>query len=287
MNMNTNKILVVGMLFVWTLMVPVNTYAGNKKLMTVSAAKKVAQRAIVETVNGLKVRSQETVTEMLAENMKIDVKTSAAVVGIEYTDIVYDPDKDIAAVTAELRLGSVTNIVGKRINFGDQVISRVGFATSTPASAKPLQAMRAAELAAYRELAERVVGLKLQSETTVENYILKSDTIRTKLMAAIYGAEVINHYWDEDGNAHVKMRLKVGDVDDVLGQRVRYKNEVIEVEGVGAQEDDFSAIDMNSGGSMTRGATKIREGSLSIPIGAPSSVAPAADVGTGGAASLQ
>lgn len=267
---------------------PFSANAGNKKLMSVSAAERVAERAIVESVIGLKVRSKESVNEMMADSVVIDAKTSAAISGIEFKDRVYDRDKDIAMVTAVLRLGEVENIIGKRIDYGDREITRVGFGTSTPASAGALKALRAAELDAYRKLARKVVGFKLKSETSVEDFVLKSDRIRTKLLAAIYGAEMTNYRWDEDGNAYITMTMKIGDVEDVLGQRVKYKGKVFEVIGRGAQVDDFSA--MRSGASgQSQGSTGIREASLPIPVGGASSdrYESSGQADVGGGANLQ
>lgn len=242
--------------------------AGNKKLMTVNAAKVIAERAIVESVIGIKIRSQERVENLIAEEVTIDSKTAAAIKGIEYGDIVYDPDKDIAQVEASIQLGRVTNIIDKTIDFGGKTIRRVGFATSTPAMAGPLQALRAAEMDAYKQLAKIIIGFKIDSTTSVKNYLLESDSVRAKMMAAIYGADLVSYRWDEDGNAFVTMRLQFGDVEDVLGQKLQYDNEVIEVEGSGAQIDDFTQAPATDGeGAQFNGRrATIREGSLDIPV---------------------
>lgn len=245
-----------------------SSFAGNKKLMTVNAAKVIAERAVVESVIGLKVRSSETVEDMIAKEVTVDAKTAARIKGIEYTDIVYDPSKDIAQVEASIKLGKVNNIVGKNIDFGGRTISRYGFATSTPAMAGPLQALRAAELDAYKQLAKTIVGFEIDSETSVKDYLLESDEVRAKMMAAIYGANLVDYRWDEQGDAYVKMRLRFGEVEDILNQKINYEDEVIEVEGVGAQVDDFnvSADDSGLSGTGVRRGAEIREGSIDIPI---------------------
>lgn len=243
--------------------------AGNKKLMTINAAKVIAERAVVESVVGLKVRSRERVEDLIAQEVRVDAKTAAAIKGIEYTDIVYDPDKDIARVEASIKLGRVSNIVGKHIDFGGQTIKRFGFATSTPAMAGPLQALRAAELDAYKQLAKQIVGFEIDSNTSVQDYLLESDDVRARMMAAIYGAQLVNQRWDEDGNAYVKMRLRFGEVEDVLNQKLNYDDEMIEVEGVGAQVDDFSEAPSDNGMEMAtgvRGGAEIREGMIDVPI---------------------
>jgi len=242
-----------------------NAFAGSKKLSTIAAAKVVAERAIIESIIGLKVRAKERVEEMVAKSVTIDAKTQAAIKGVRYEEIIYDKQKDIAKVTAYIKVGQVENIIGRRVDYGTQVIKRVGFATSTPANAGPLKALRAAELDAYKELAKQIVGFKLKSKTSVEDFILKSDKIQTKMMAAIYGAELANYRWDEDGDAYVTLRMKVSQVEDVLKQRLDYQGQYIEVEGAGAQVDDFSEA-QHPNESYNSSSTQVKNGSLGIPI---------------------
>lgn len=255
--------------------------AGNQKLMTVNAAKVIAERAIAESVVGLKIRSEDTIENLVAKHMKIDSKVFAAIKGINYTDIVYDKAKDIAKVTAEIQVNRVQNIVGGDVYFGDMTIERVGFATSTPKYAKPLQALRAAELDAYKQLAKQIIGFKIGSKSTVENYILQSDKVKAKVLAAIWGAELVSYRWDEDGDAYVTLRLKTGLVQDVMGQQIDYQGEVIEVEGVGAQTDDFADIveKRKASDSFTKVGAEIREGTIDVPVNGRDGDA---DVGGGG-----
>lgn len=265
MKMKKFFLLILGAAFV---VVSLHTLAGNKKLMTVNAAKVIAERAVVESVVGLKVRSRESVEDLVAQEVRVDAKTAAAIKGIEYTDIIYDPEKDIAQVEASIELGKVSNIVGKNIDYGGQTIKRFGFATSTPAMAGPLQALRAAEIDAYKQLAKIIVGFEIDSKTTVRDYLLESDDVRARMMAAIYGADLVDYRWDEDGNAFVKMRLRFGEVEDVLNQKLNYDDEVIEVEGVGAQVDDFSQAPTGGDGmaAAVRRGSEIREGVIDMPV---------------------
>lgn len=264
--MNVHGKICAGIAFVVMMSVSC-AYAGNKKLMTVNGAKVIAERAVAESVVGLKIRSTDTVENLVSKHMKIESKVFAAVKGINYTDIVYDKEKDIAKVTAEMQVNRVQNIVGGDVYYGDMTIKRIGFATSTPAMAKPLQALRAAELDAYKQLAKQIVGFKIGAKTTVENYVLKSDKVKAKVLAAIWGAELVKFRWDADGDAYVTLRLKTGLVNDVMGQNVDYSGEVIEVEGVGAQTDDFSEIvdAKNADEDFTKAGVEIREGSIDVP----------------------
>ena len=156
------------------------------------------------------------------------------------TDLMlYDAEKDIAKTTASVSLDSITNIDGDVMNLKNKIYRRVAFATSTPSLAGPLKALRAAEVDAYKQLVKRVVGFDLESQTTVENYMLKSDLVKTKVLATIYLAELTDFGWDDSGDAYVKMTLNVSDISEILGEGIVSDEEAIEVEGAGAQVDDF------------------------------------------------
>lgn len=241
MNLTRNRWLLFG-LFVGLFVLAEGAMASNKRIMTINAAKVVSERALAETVYGLKVRGSETVENLIATSYigTAESKTEAQIVGITFEDAVYDEKQDIAKVTASITLKSITNINGDTVDLQGKVFRRVGFATSTPALSGPLKALRAAEIDAYIQLAKALVGYTLESRTTIENYILTSDVIRTKVMATLFMAQVTEYGWHKNGNAYVKMVLYPADVGDVLGIKLADVSSAIEVEGVGSQTDDFS-----------------------------------------------
>ncbi|MFZ5573451.1 MAG: hypothetical protein ACOZF0_23865, partial [Thermodesulfobacteriota bacterium] len=239
-----NRTVIRGIILIMTgiLVAAVPTaWAGNKRIMTIRAAKVMAERAIVESVHGLKLRAKEEVTDMIPTTFEgsTESKTAATIKGIKYDEITYDQEKDIAKVTASVQLDSITNIDGQNMKLGNKVFRRVGFATSTPSMAGPIRALRAAELDAYKQLIKRIVGFELESKTTVENFMLKSDQVKTKVMATLYLAELTDYGWDQYGDAFVKMQLNVQEASAVLGEKVVEPTELVEVEGQGAQQNDF------------------------------------------------
>ena len=216
--------------------------AGNKKIMSTRAARVLAERAIVETVYGLKIRSSEEVVDMVAASFvgKTESKTSARIQGIKIEEVVYDAEKDIAKATASVALDELENIDGQVLNLHGKVFRRVAFATSTPANAGPIRALRAAELDGYKNLVKTVVGFTLESQTTVENYMLTSDVVKTQVMATTYLADLEDYGWDDEGNAYVKFKVVKKDIEDILGVAIPGVDDIIEVEGHGASIDDFS-----------------------------------------------
>ena len=214
---------------------------GNKKLMTIKKAKVMAQRGIVESVIGLKVKSTSLWTDKNSDIYRIESKVSAQIKGIQFESPKYDKTKDIAMITANIQLGSIKNIIGKSIHYDDIVISRVGFATSSKEYAPQLAALRAAELNAYDEMAQLIVGQKIKSNTKVKNFVLESDEVKTKTLAAIWGAEVKDFGWEEDGTAFIQLRLNAKYVRDILGNTFVYSaDNYLEVTGYGATHDELS-----------------------------------------------
>jgi hypothetical protein len=217
--------------------------AGNKRIMSVHAAKVMAERALVESMYGLKLRAEERVENMVAASFvgNAESKTSAQIRGVEFEEVIYDAKQDIAQVTASVRMPSITNVDGLTVDLQNKLFRRVGFGTSTPSAAGPLQAIRAAELDAYKALIKKLVGFELESHTTVENFMLKSDMVKTKVMATLFMAELTEYGWTPEGDAFVKMQLNLKEASQMLGENLIIDRDIIEVEGQGAQVDDFTA----------------------------------------------
>lgn len=215
---------------------------GGKKLLTVRKAKAIAQRALVESVIGLKLHSNELWTDTSANDQyQVTSETAAQIQGVVFDTPKYDSAKDIAMVTAKIRLGEVQNIIGKPVAYQDLVISRVGFATSSPQFAPQLRALRAAELNAYDEMARLLVGQEISSKSKLRNFVLQSDEVRTKTQAALWGSEVADFGWEPDGTAYVKLVLNAKWVSDILGRS--NASGVYEVTGYGATHDESKVED--------------------------------------------
>jgi hypothetical protein len=94
-------------------------------------------------------------------------------------------------------------------------------------------------------LIKQLVGFELESHTTVENFMLTSDTVKTKVMATLFMAQLTEYGWTPQGDAYVKMQLDLKEASQILGQNLITDREVIEVEGQGAQTDDFTEANGN------------------------------------------
>ena len=89
-------------------------------------------------------------------------------------------------------------------------ITAEGFGTppmGTYGSKASIMARRAAIVDAQRNLAEQVSGVQVDAETTVENFVISSDLVKTKVSALIKGAMVIEEQLMPDGAYRVVMSM--------------------------------------------------------------------------------
>lgn len=97
-----------------------------------------------------------------------------------------------------------------------------------------LMARRAAISDAQRNLAETIYGIKINSETTVRNFITENDTIRTQVLALLRGATVTDTRYEPDGTCIVTMEVPVAALQRSLQRRFAYYSDYIIAEGTGA-----------------------------------------------------
>jgi hypothetical protein len=78
-----------------------------------------------------------------------------------------------------------------------------------PAQAR-LMTERAARLDAYRNLLERAYGVAIRANSSVRDFVLQDDTIRSRVEAYIRGAKVIDTRYKDDGGVEVEMEVTLG-----------------------------------------------------------------------------
>jgi hypothetical protein len=100
-----------------------------------------------------------------------------------------------------------------KIDWSTGVITAVGIGAppAQPANAAQARAMaeRAAQVVAYRNLLEAVKGVRIDSTTTVENFMVTSDVIRTQVSGFVQGAMVMDKKYMSDGSVEVTVGMKL------------------------------------------------------------------------------
>lgn len=74
---------------------------------------------------------------------------------------------------------------------------------------KRLMAKRAAQVDGYRQLAEAIEGVHVDSETSVKDFVTESDVIKTKVTALVKGAVVVATRNMSDGSVEVDLVAKL------------------------------------------------------------------------------
>jgi len=91
-------------------------------------------------------------------------------------------------------------------------IRAIGMGVSPESTISPAQALvlakRAAIADAYRQLGEKMYGIKLNAKDTIKDAVVKNSTIRTKVSAIVRNAEIVESIF-KDGLFQVEMEVKL------------------------------------------------------------------------------
>jgi hypothetical protein len=92
---------------------------------------------------------------------------------------------------------------------GEVYATGIGAPPSHPINAAQARAMteRAAFVVAIRNLLEIVKGVRVDSESVVENFMVKSDVIRTRVDGIVKGARIVKTQYMSDGSVEVLVTM--------------------------------------------------------------------------------
>lgn len=98
------------------------------------------------------------------------------------------------------------------VDWNNKFITVTGMGMANPAMVRSpahasMMARRAAISDAYRQLAEMVMGVQVDAETTVEQMMLTSDVVKTRVSAVIKGAVVVDEGELSGGGYSVTMQM--------------------------------------------------------------------------------
>lgn len=259
----------------------------RERLKATRAAELDADRLLAERIYGLQVDSETTVQDLAAGDDKIAGAVSATLVGSITTEAPeYLPDGRVQVVRA-VKIREVIDtlnrvIKGKRLDNGslvttsdntktnrttnDKIIDVMGNA-ALPGSEghQKIMAKRAAEMDAYRRLAGRMMGVKIDGNTTVRDFALEHDEILASLSQVLKAATPTAVKFNKtDGSCAVTMEIKTQDIIRTTRRflkgtttKTEIKDEVEEKTfsetGMGAMRD-VAQGDAPSGGSASGGS---------------------------------
>lgn len=116
------------------------------------------------------------------------------------------------------------------INWTGAYIEAVGIgAPSARDLGKPQarpNALRAAQLDAYRNMLEVLNGVRVNSTTTIRNFTVESDVINTQVQGIIKGAKVVKQEYLSDGTVEVTVRMPLtGDISALILPKIMEKRQ--------------------------------------------------------------
>ncbi|NKB80300.1 MAG: hypothetical protein GKS05_00095 [Nitrospirales bacterium] len=124
---------------------------------------------------------------------------------------------------------AIERIGNGRINWTTGQITATGVGVVSPGQRAMLaQAMaeRAAFAIALRNLLEVIKGIRVDSETVVENYMIKNDAIRTQVEGMVKGAQQLAKRTAPDGSVEIDVRFPITGAlsNTIIPQEFGYKH---------------------------------------------------------------
>ena len=108
---------------------------------------------------------------------------------------------------------------GGLVDWTDQVIREIGIGApnpNDPIAAQRAGALEAAKRVALRNLIERVKGMNVTSEVTIEQYMVTSDIISNRVTGVVRDFTVVDQRYKSDGSVEVEVEVPLASLYETL-----------------------------------------------------------------------
>lgn len=184
----------------------------QERWKAVRAAELDAYRQLAERLYGSEIAADTLVFDQVLADDQIAARVQELIYGAKSSgQPIYHVDGRVT-VEKTLHLSNAYALFARE-PARDVTLSVTGEAAlpGTSGMAK-LEARRAAELDAYRQLAERIHGALLTSATRVRDFQLEEDRLQAQVDRIIRGARRVDLRYDVDGTAYVTLALTMQQV---------------------------------------------------------------------------
>ena len=76
---------------------------------------------------------------------------------------------------------------------------------------------RAAEVDAYRRLAEKIYGTVINAQTRLDDFVVSNDTVKTSVQGVVRGARTVEKRYYSDGSVSVVMEVRAQELRTQIG----------------------------------------------------------------------
>lgn len=209
----------------------------QQRLNALRVAELDSLRLLAERVYGVQLNEDSSVRDLAKLDETVKGSLQQVMRGVTTKEgPTYYPDGRVEVVRA-VKLSKVIQAVrdsyktsqGKEIKLShdvevreeSEVIDALGNAALPGSDGhKKILAKRAAEMDGYKKLAERSLGVKVSSDTTVKNFVVASDDIKAALAALLKSAEITRIVYLPDNSAEVTMKLPIGPLLKIIRKQV-------------------------------------------------------------------
>lgn len=108
---------------------------------------------------------------------------------------------------------------GGMVDWTNQVIREIGIGApnpNQPIAAQRAGAIEAAKSVALRNLLERVQGMNITSEVTIEEYMVTNDVIRRQIEGTIKNFRVVDTRYKSDGSVEVEVEVPLSSLYETV-----------------------------------------------------------------------
>ncbi|MBN2190093.1 MAG: LPP20 family lipoprotein [Candidatus Aureabacteria bacterium] len=167
-------------------------------------AKSMALLALCEKIYSIKLSGEETISDIVYHDRNTACRLLEAVSNAEIKGSASD-SKNSFTVFAELKLGIIENIIGRKILSVQMPVYKITlkeYGDKFGALAR-VTTRRAALVDGYRRLAEKIYGTVIDSKTTLNDYAISNDSIKQRVEGVVKGAAVNEESYFSDGSVTV------------------------------------------------------------------------------------
>ncbi len=206
-------------------------------------AKTRAVSNLAGIVSSIKVDEEKTIEALISQDEVLLKELYSLLANAHIVSTIFE--KGVVLVTVSVSRGELENVLKRKLPTIRLPVERITWSrySSIFGAKARITTERAAKVDAYRRLAERLYGTVINSKTTLEDYAVQNDTIRTRVKGLVRGGRVKRMLYLSDGSVSCILELD-GDLitrdlstltGDIFGKNYFSSPEVIEIR-------DFEAL---------------------------------------------